>query len=83
MLDVPFIAHLIHHNRLAVTGTPCGGVGDRLQIFDPLDRAVGNPRAGIIIKMEAVVDTAQMIIGILFAQDGAIPFPIRQLFGGH
>ena len=76
MLDVPFVTHLIQHHRLLVPFPPLVGVLRRPVHILPLDAAVGDPFLPMVVERTAVVDGAQVMIGIETDQYGSQILPV-------
>ncbi len=82
-IEIPFISNLIPHHRFSVTLPQFVGILYMAVQILPLQAAMGDSRPGKIIKLYAVMDRTQMVVGVLFTQDGGIVLPILQGFGFH
>src|SRR5688572_2706292 len=71
-LDVAFITTLIDHHRLLISATP---LAHTLQV-GMLDAGVCHPRLVVVIEGTAVVNRAQMLIGVTFLHHAEEAIPI-------
>ena len=80
MLNVSLIGNFIQHDRLSEFSPPFVRIfGCPVQILT-LNTAVGNPRAGMIIHLQTLMNRTQMAIRIIPAHQVSVKLPILFCF---
>ncbi|CAH0219989.1 hypothetical protein SRABI76_02481 [Microbacterium oxydans] len=79
LIDVALVRALVDHDRLAPALAPVVGVLRGAIHVDALDADVRDPGRGVVVERTAVVDRVEVPEGILLADDGREPFPVRRV----
>ncbi len=76
LVDVALVAALVDDHRLAVRLPPFGRVLRGAVRIDPLDAAMGDPRAGVVVETVAVVDRGEVAHVVAAAEDLGQVLPV-------
>ena len=76
LIKISFVAAFVDDDGLGVFLPPFAGVLRRAVRVNPLDAAVSDPRAGVIVEAVAVMDRGEVAHVIVRAYDHGQPFPV-------
>src|SRR5580693_9776976 len=83
LVNIAFVAAFVDDDRPGVFLPPSAGVLRRAVGVSPLDAAVSDPRAGVIVEAVAVMDRGEVAHVIVRAYDHGEPFPVLGRGTGH
>src|SRR5580698_1055814 len=76
LVNIAFVAAFVDDDRLGVFLPPSAGVLRRAVSVSPLDAAVSDPRAGVVVEAVAVMDRGEVAHMVVRAYDHGEPFPV-------